>query len=244
MKKGQLSTELLFLIGGLVIISLVLFYYAAKQISETHKIAKAEDAVSHLVEKVNELASLNTGTKDSIWIDIPSKVLEVRLSGKYISLVLLLGNGEQYIMTKETLTTVVGTVNFSMGLQQLYATKINETTIKIGTEPMLLEIVPPCVSESDATNNPPLVTVLGADLTPNSVPFALGSPLLEYSYETVATLFIPSESIYLTIGTSPAEISVSTPPNLQSNSLCFHIYPDAESCSCLGGEEGSSGDDS
>ena len=240
MKRGQVSTELMILIGALVTISLVLFYYGAKQINETHKIAKAEDAVSHLAEKVNELASLNTGTKDSIWIDIPSKVLDVRLSGNYISLILLLGNGEQYILTKETLATVVGTVNFSLGFQQLYATKINETTVKIGTEPMLLEIIPQCIMESDVRSSHPSVALLGADLTPTSTPMILDTQIA-YTYESVALLNVSSEDIYEIIVTSPAEIFLSTPPNLQSNSLCFHIYPDEESCSCLGGEEGASG---
>src|SRR3989344_1557283 len=123
MKRGQLSMELMFLIGGLVIISLVLGYYGVKQINETNKISKAEDAVSHLADKVNEIASLTTSTKDTVWIEIPSRVLDVRLSGKYISLILLLNNGEQYILTKETFADVIGRVNFTTGIQQLYVTK-------------------------------------------------------------------------------------------------------------------------
>ena len=222
--------ELMFLIGGLVIISLVLGYYGVKQINETHKISKAEDAVSHLADKVNEIASLTTSTKDTVWIEIPSRVLDVRLSGKYISLILLLNNGEQYILTKETFADVIGRVNFTTGIQQLYVTKINDTTVKVGTEPMILDIFPMCILESDLPITP-TVTLFGADFLPTSEPYAEGSSI-PYTFDNVATLLLDSNAIYSALGPQAIEISVQTPPSQESNSVCFHIYKVGESCSC------------
>ncbi|HLC72741.1 MAG TPA: hypothetical protein VJH37_04105 [Candidatus Nanoarchaeia archaeon] len=231
MKRGQLSTELMFLIGCLILVSLILMYYSARQISETHKISKAEDAVNHLADKVNELSSLTTGTRDTVWIDIPSQVLDVRLSGRHISLILISASGEQYIMTKETLTDVIGGVNFSAGIQQLHVTKINETTVKIGTEPMILDIFPMCISKSELGSNNPIVTLFGADFLPTSAPFADGTPIPS-TFVNVATLTLNSEYIYNAFGLVATQISVRTPPDQESNSVCFHIYPTGESCAC------------
>ncbi|GEM_PF-3307252 len=233
MRQGQSSTELMILIGGLIIISVALFYYGAQQITESNKIAKAEDAVDHLAEKANEIASLTTGTRDSVWIELTSRVLDIRFSGRRISLILLRSNGEQYILTRDTLTDIVGKINLTVGLQQLFVTKINDTAVKIGNDPLLLTITPQCISEEDLRNELN-ITLTGVDFTPLSKPYVQTTPIPS-QYINVATITFNANDIYSLINTNPTDLYLQTPPHYISESVCFHIYEPGEFCYCEGG---------
>lgn len=238
MRQGQSSTELMILMGGLIILSVALFYYGAQHISESNKIAKAEDAVDHLAEKANEIATLTTGTRDSVWIELTSRVLDIRFSGRRISLILLRSNGEQYILTRDTLTDIVGKLNLTVGLQQLFVTKINDTAIKIGNDPLLLAITPQCILEEELEIYP-IVTIAGADLTPFSEPYIQDNSIPS-QYNNVVTLTFRAVDVYALADTNPVEIHLRTPPNHVSESLCFHIHKSADPCFCdgsiIGGE--------
>lgn len=120
------------LIGVLVLGSLLLFYAGVQQINTHSKTAKAYDALDTLAQKANELASLTSGTRDSVWIQIPSDDIVFRFSGKEILLISTRADGEQNMGSKELLTSISGKINTAQGLQQIFLTKINETDIFVG----------------------------------------------------------------------------------------------------------------
>jgi len=232
MKQGQVATEHLFLIGALVFVSLILFYYAFQQISETRNITKAEDAVSHLAEKVNELSTLTAGTRDTVWVEIPSSALDIRLSGKMISLVLLLGNKEQYILTKETFADVVGVINLTVGLQQIYVAKINDTAVKLGLDPLLFEAIPSCLTDEEVLNYNPPITLFGFDFQDSSTVYTQDTPLPTTYQQDVQTLQVLSIEIYNILSTTHGELQVRTPPSFVSNNVCIHIHETTYPCAC------------
>lgn len=235
--KGQSQTEYLLIVGIIVFSALLFLYFGVEHISTSNKVSKAQDALTHLTEKVDELSSLTGGTRDSVWIDIPSSSYMIKLLDKKIVIVSF-DDPSTIIFSKDTLSDLMGRVNLSGGLQQVYITKINDTLVKLGTDPLVIEVLPECVDITQGTQSP--ITVNGVDFQQSSAIVLNGNSVLT-TYVTSGTLTFTAQGILQ----GNYRLAVRNFDNTLSNSLCFEIYTPPALCSCQvalgGGDSGLGG---
>ncbi|MBI5391981.1 hypothetical protein HZB00_03175 [Candidatus Woesearchaeota archaeon] len=73
-------------IGILLVVSVPLFFYAAQYLSQQVKVNEASDTVNVLAQKADAVYALGPGTRDYVWVTIPSGVQNVRIGNKSVQL--------------------------------------------------------------------------------------------------------------------------------------------------------------
>ncbi|MEK6934653.1 MAG: hypothetical protein AABW46_02135 [Nanoarchaeota archaeon] len=91
--KGQSSIEYIAIIGVILVVSIPLFYYITKTSGDNIRINKADDAVSSLANKADLVYSSGLGSKDFVWVNIPSGVKAASVSGNNLILNLSIFGG-------------------------------------------------------------------------------------------------------------------------------------------------------
>ena len=100
-KRGQASVEYLILVGVMLAFLIPLFYYALTEISSNLKTSQAENAISMLAGKIDNVYSLGPGNREKVKITIPKGTVSLDiLENKTVELKLLVyGNVTEIFKT-------------------------------------------------------------------------------------------------------------------------------------------------
>ncbi len=85
-KKAQVSTEYLFLLGILLVIFIPVIIYSFTKVNQELKDTQLEELVLKMQSSVNAVHSLGTGSQEIIDVCIPSSITGITASGKEITL--------------------------------------------------------------------------------------------------------------------------------------------------------------
>ena len=84
--RGQVSTEYLIIIGAILVVLIPLFYYAVQETNKNIRINQAGDVVNTLAQKTETVYSLGEGTRDYVWVTIPSGVYSTLVFNKTLQI--------------------------------------------------------------------------------------------------------------------------------------------------------------
>ncbi len=128
MKRGQVSTEYIMIIGAVLVVIVPLFYYTMTQTSENLRLSQMTDAVDTLSIKANSVCSLAPGTTLYADIIIPSGIIYTNITRNIIN-ARTRRFGDVY---KNTLCEVNGTLPSRQGNYKLPITKLTTGIVYIG----------------------------------------------------------------------------------------------------------------
>lgn len=151
--KGQIATEYIILVGILLVALIPVFYYTFSESSRTTRINQANYAVNSLASKAESVYALGTGSRDYVWISIPSGVKSYSLNNGTI--VLSFYNLGDVLAT--TKANISGTIPVVAGTYRLSIEMMNNNVV-IGsandtTAPAILGLSPSGIIK---INNPQL----------------------------------------------------------------------------------------
>ncbi len=116
--KGQISLEYMAVIGVILLVSLPLFYYATKTSGDNIRVGQADNVINSITNTANLVYSSGLGSKDFVWVNIPSGVSGVSVKNNSIILNLsIFGGVSEYVSFSKA--NLVATQDF-----------INKTVIK------------------------------------------------------------------------------------------------------------------
>ncbi len=74
--RGQIATEYLIILGVVLLALIPIFYYALSESNRTTRINQASDAVTTIARKAEAVYALGPGSRDYVWISVPSGIDE------------------------------------------------------------------------------------------------------------------------------------------------------------------------
>lgn len=151
MKRGQISTEYIMIIGLIFLVTLPLFAYAFVEVTRSIQMNHAEDAVNTLANAANTVYALGPGSKKYVWINTPGGVVSQSVSNKEISLKLHIFGGDSDVFA-DTKPTVIGSIPTSKGQHRIAVESLGSGRVRIGE------------AEEDTTS--PEITRIYPDLSP------------------------------------------------------------------------------
>ena len=219
-KRGQAETENMLVVAAVVIIAMFLLYFMIDHISSSHKLSKSEDVVNMLIDKINAVSVLGSGTKDIVVVDIPHSVSAMHLDGQRVKVTIPRRDGD-YNITKVAKVFVIGELPETRGLQQIHLQKINDTLVFLGQRPTILNIDPSCARVSELIH--------GVNVSLNGLGFHYNSYVLKegtnYTGPNEAigsqTVEFTAKSGYFTPGIYA--MSVQNPDMYTSDNISFEV---------------------
>jgi uncharacterized protein (UPF0333 family) len=109
--KAQIAMEYLFIVGLMLFVVSIAFFYAQNTSTDTIKLEQAKDAVRSIASTADRIAGIGPQTKTAISVTIPEGSSNLTISGKSAQLTVALSGGptdvfeiaEVNITTNETL---------------------------------------------------------------------------------------------------------------------------------------------
>lgn len=113
--KAQAGLEYVIIIGFIIAVTIPIAYYALDQSSQNVRINEINDAVHSLGQKADSLATIGPGSRDYIWITIPTGIATTSIENKTI-----LASSQFFgDITSITKTEVSGTLPKEPGLYKM-----------------------------------------------------------------------------------------------------------------------------
>ncbi|MDP1694825.1 MAG: hypothetical protein Q8L34_04775, partial [Candidatus Woesearchaeota archaeon] len=165
--QGQLNFEYVILTGVLLAILIPVVYTSLSTFNEYYKTTRIDDVLSQVVHKADDLYKLGPGNKDVIKIIVPSGITGATIIGNEVALEATLGK-QQTTVRKYADADLIGSLQTIQGEYLVPIRVINQTLVRIGSGPWILDIDPACIVAS-AFADPPNITVHGDDFTSTSV---------------------------------------------------------------------------
>jgi hypothetical protein len=131
-KQGQASIEYLMVVGIVLIIVFVLFYFVFFKSSENIKLVQAEDFVTSLVQGADEVYSLAPGTKKTIWVNLPGGVQSAIIYPNEISLTISVSGGTSDIVAISR-APLVGTLPSGKGTHRISVEHLPNGVVLVGS---------------------------------------------------------------------------------------------------------------
>ena len=153
--KGQAATEYVIIVAVILAALIPIFYYTFSESSRTTRINQANDAVNTLSRKAESVYALGPGSRDYVWISIPSGVNSTLVDSQTIR-ISFSGLGDVVSFPR---INVSGTIPTSSGTYRM-AVEMLEDIVIIG--PVNDTINPNIISTSPTgivTVNNPILTV-------------------------------------------------------------------------------------
>ncbi len=94
MKKGQISTEYIVILGMVIFVLIPIIYFATQTTTDTTRFNNADLAVKLIREAADRVYALGPGNKETVSITIPSGVNKFEVFNKEISLQLQYHGGK------------------------------------------------------------------------------------------------------------------------------------------------------
>lgn len=130
MKKGQVATEYMILIGIAFFILIPIFYYSLTSSSQSIRMNEASNFVDIIAKTSDVVYAMGPGSQDYIEVSMPGGVESVSFSGKEINLrVKIYGNiSDVYANSKADL---IGNISTSSGIKHIYIKSLDNGTIEV-----------------------------------------------------------------------------------------------------------------
>ncbi len=132
--RGQIATEYIVITAIILLAVIPIFYYAITESSRTTRINQAADAVNTIARKAESVYSLGPGSRDYIWISVPTGIVGSTVDNGTVMLSFS-SLGDAAAFTKVNIT---GTIPTTPGVYRI-AIEMLENVVVVGpvndTEP-------------------------------------------------------------------------------------------------------------
>ncbi len=229
--RAQLNFEYLILTGILLAILIPLIYTSLSTVQQSYKATRVNDILSQVAEKANDLYQLGPGNKDELTLIMPSGITGAVVSGNEISLTTRYGNTNETVR-KYTQPILVGSLETIQGEYTVPIKALNQSLVRIGTGPWIVEIDPSCIG-APSFANPPNITIHGDDFFSTSVLLLDGVPFDPAFYTLIdpaTIIFVAGPSQFWARPGNPYVITVQD-GSKTSNQVNFFVVPSAPLCS-------------
>ena len=230
--RGQLSFEYIILTGVLLAILIPVLYTSLSTFNEYYKTTRIDDLLSQVVDKANDLYKIGPGNKDTINIVVPAGITGATIAGNEFSVDATLGK-QPTTVRKYADSDLIGSLETAPGEYTISIKALNESLVRIGSGPWILELNPSCISAPNFAN-PPTITLYGDDFFPTSILLLDGVPFDPTFYQIIdpgTIIFIAGPSqFWAQPGNEPYIISVQDGTKI-SNTVDFYVYPNIQQCS-------------
>jgi uncharacterized protein (UPF0333 family) len=131
LKKGQVSTEYVLIIGMVMLVSLPIIYFALRESNTYIQLNKANDAVLTLAKSADSVYALGPGSKKMISINMPGDVRGYSLANKSVNIQMYVFGGlsDVFATTKADLT---GLIPISRGEQRIIVEMLSTGYVRFG----------------------------------------------------------------------------------------------------------------
>ena len=130
-KRGQLSTEYLFITGLVLITIIALFYFSIRQSTISVQMNQAEETVFTLSNAANSVYALGPGAKKFVYVTVPGGTNTITLTNNEININYYI-NKQNTDVFAETKADLTGSVPISPGTHRLYVKTLDSGTVEIG----------------------------------------------------------------------------------------------------------------
>ena len=230
-REGQISFEYLALAGILLAVMLPILYTSLSTVYEHYKLTRLEDVVSQIAMKADDLYRLGPGNKDELHLIIPSGITGASVAGKEVELQTHLRN-YNISARRQTEADIVGTLEIIQGEYIVPIKALNQTLVRIGSGPWIVEINPSCIGAPNFAD-PPNITLNGDDFLPTSVLLLDGVPFDSAFFQIIdpgTIIFIAGPSqFWAQPSGNPYVLSVQDDSKI-SNTVSFWVYPSPQLC--------------
>ncbi len=72
--------EYMILVGAILVVLVPISYYTMQRLSDGNRVQQADDAVNSLVNAADAVNAIGPGTKQYVWVNIPSGVQSISIS--------------------------------------------------------------------------------------------------------------------------------------------------------------------
>ncbi len=131
MKKGQVATEYLLLIGVAFFVVIPIFYYALTNSSESIRMNEASNFVETIARTANVVYALGPGSQDYIEVTMPGGVESVSFERNEIILKIKIF-GDVSDVFAESKANLTGTLLVSDGVRHVYIRALDSGIVEIG----------------------------------------------------------------------------------------------------------------
>lgn len=126
MKRGQIATEYLILIGVIFLAIIPIFYYALQQSSQNVRMNEANDFVNTIAKTADMVYALGPGSQDYIKVEMPGGVESISINRNEILLKVRIFGGvaDIFAYSKANLT---GSLTTTSGSHHVSVKNLNGT---------------------------------------------------------------------------------------------------------------------
>lgn len=227
--QGQLNFEYIVLTGVILAVLIPVLYTSLSTFNEYYKTTRIDDVLSQVVHKANELYQIGPGNKDVIKIVVPSGITGATIAGNEIALEATLGK-QQTTVRKYADADLIGSLQTIQGEYLVPIRVLNQTLVRIGSGPWILDLDPSCIG-APLFANPPNITIHGDDFSSTSILLLDGVPFDPTFYQIIdaGTIIFVAGPTQFWIQGNPYSITVEDDSKL-SNIANFWVYPNVNLC--------------
>lgn len=131
MKRGQIATEYLLLVGIAFLAIIPIFYYALTSSSQNIKMNEAADFVNTIAKTADIVYALGPGSQDYVKVTLPGGVESISFEGNEITLKLKIFRSISDVFA-ESKTNLTGSLPITSGSRYVYAKTLDNGTVEIG----------------------------------------------------------------------------------------------------------------
>ena len=231
--KGQLSYEYLAITGVLLAVLIPVIYTSLSTVNEHYKLTRLDEITSQITNKANDLYKLGPGNKDELHLVLPSGITGATVAGNEISFQTTTSSGNTSVR-KFTDSLLIGSLDTIQGEYFVPIKVLNQTLVRIGRGPWILQLYPTCIGAPNFAN-PPNITINGDDFSSTSVLLKNGIPFNTAFYQIVdaGTIIFTAHPTEFRIQPPPSGTPYSftlTDNGKTSNSHLFWVYPSPNLC--------------
>ena len=131
MKRGQVATEYLLLVGIAFLAIIPIFYYSISSSAKTVRFNEAEDFVTTISKTADRVYALGPGSQDYIKVTIPGDTKEIIFDRNEVILKMSV-NGKISDVFAISRTNLTGSVSTSSGSKHIYVKTLSNGTVEVG----------------------------------------------------------------------------------------------------------------
>jgi len=131
LKRGQIATEYLLLVGIALFAIMPIFYYSLSSSSETIRLNEADEFVNYIAKAADRVYSLGPGSQDYIQITVPGSTEEILFDRDEVIIKLSFRGKTSDVFAKSN-ANLIGYVSTSSGLKHVYVKTLPNGTVEIG----------------------------------------------------------------------------------------------------------------
>lgn len=131
MKKGQVATEYMLLVGIVLFITIPIFYYAITNSSQSIRMNEASNVVDAIAKTADTVYALGPGSQDYIQIMIPGGVESISFDRNEVQMKVKIfsDTSDFFAVSKANLT---GSISINSGSKHIYIKTLDNETVEIG----------------------------------------------------------------------------------------------------------------